>query len=276
MAEFVSAAVTSHILMSPRSVEVQAAKVFDGMIRIGRHLRTPKPDVLVIVSSDHLFNVQLGTSSRFLVGTGSDFTPFGEMDVPREPYPGHSVFASSFIDFAGGRGASIEAIEPLHPDHGTAIPLLFANPDHDIPVVPVLINHACALPPQPEECWQLGQRLAEFVALKRPGAERVAVLGAGGLSHWVGYPESHVNEAFDREFLAAVEQGALAPWRSKSAAQIEQEAGNGGLEIMNWLAVIAAVPQARARIAYYEPMLAWMTGMGGAFLELPNGLARSH
>ena len=109
--------------------------------------------------------------------------------------------------------------------------------------------------------------LAEFISSVRPAAERVALLGAGGLSHWVGYAESRVNEAFDRAFLAAVEQGALEPWRSRTAARIEREGGNGGLEIMSWLAVLGAAPGARAQITYYEPMPAWMTGMGGAVLR---------
>src|SRR5262249_48038684 len=144
MAELASVAVTSHILMSPKSVEEQASRIFDGMMQVGRHIRASKPDVLVIVSSDHLFNVRLGTPSRFLVGTGASFTPFGEMDVPREVFPGHPAFAHSFVDFASSAGVSVAPIEPLNPDHGTAIPLLFANPDHDIPVVPVLVNYPCS------------------------------------------------------------------------------------------------------------------------------------
>jgi aromatic ring-opening dioxygenase catalytic subunit (LigB family) len=270
MAELASAAVTSHILMSPRSVEAQAARVFDGMLEIGRHIRASKPDVLVVVSSDHLFNVRLGTPAHFLVGTGADFTPFGEMDVPRETYTGHPTFANALVEFAAARGVAIDRIDPLSPDHGTAVPLLFANPDRDIPVVPLLVNYSCSPVPEPEECWQFGQTLAEFVRTARPAGERVALLGAGGLSHWVGYPESRVNEDFDRAFLAAIEHGELEAWRSRSAAQIERDAGNGGLEIMSWLAVLAATPGARAEIAYYEPMLPWMTGMGGAVLQLPR------
>jgi 2'-aminobiphenyl-2,3-diol 1,2-dioxygenase, large subunit len=270
MAEIASAALTSHILMSPQSVEQQAQRVVDGMMRIGRHIRASRPDVLVIVSSDHLFNVRLGTAARFLVGVGAHFTPFGEMDVPRETYVGHPSFANALVAFASGRGVSIDCIDPLNPDHGTAIPLLFTNPDLEIPIVPVLVNYSCSTTPEPEECWQFGQTLAEFIASMRPAGERVALVGAGGLSHWVGFPESNVNEAFDREFLAAVEQGSLESWRARSAAQIEREAGNGGLEIMSWLAVLAATPSARAQIAYYEPMLAWMTGMGGAVLQLAD------
>nr|ART35554.1 A22 [uncultured bacterium] len=268
MAEVASAAVSSHILMSPKGAPDSAGRVFDGMLQIGRHIRASKPDVIVIVSSDHLFNVPLGTAARFLVGTGVGFEPFGEMDIPREQFPGHPEFANALVEFAVARGVSVDRIDPLRPDHGTAVPLLFCNPDRDIPVVPLLVNYARDPLPEPQECWQLGRALAEFIAAQRPRGERVALIGAGGLSHWVGYAKANVNEAFDREFLAAVERDELASWRSRSAAEIEREAGNGGLEIMSWLVVLAATPGARAQVVYYEPMLEWMTGMGGAVLRL--------
>lgn len=274
MAEITSAAVTSHILMSPRTVEDQAARVFNGMLQIGRHLRAAKPDVLVIVSSDHLFNIPLGTPARFLIGTGASLMPFGDMDVPREEFRGYPEFANAFANFAAASGVAIEPLERFSPDHGTAVPLMFANPDHDIPVVPVLVNYSRDPTPAPNECWQLGETLARFISVARPATERVALLGAGGLSHWVGYAQSRVNEAFDRSFLAAVTGGELAPWRAKSAAEIEREAGNGGLEIMSWLTVLAAAPQSRPEIIYYEPMVSWMTGMGGALLHLPGHAAQ--
>lgn len=269
MAELAGAALTSHILMSPRSAEMQASRVFDGMLHIGRHIRASRPDVLVVVSNDHLFNVRLGTSAHFLVGAGARFTPFGEMDVPPDEYVGSPEFANELVDFAAARGAAIDRIDPLRPDHGTAVPLLFSNPDRDIPVVPLLVNYSCSTLPEPEECWQFGLTLAEFVASMRPAGERVALLGAGGLSHWVGYAEPRVNETFDRAFLAAIERGAVERWRSRSASEIEREGGNGGLEIMSWLIVLAAARGARAQITYYEPMPAWMTGMGGVVLQLP-------
>jgi hypothetical protein len=147
---------------------------------------------------------------------------------------------------------------------------MFANPDRDIPVVPVLVNFARTPVPTPGECWAFGTLLAEFIASVRPATESVALIGAGGLSHWIGYAEPKVNEAFDLDFLAALERGDLGSWRSRSPEAIERDGGNGGLEIMNWLAVVAAVPQARPERIYYEPMLSWMTGMGGVVLHLPE------
>jgi Catalytic LigB subunit of aromatic ring-opening dioxygenase len=78
-----------------------------------------------------------------------------------------------------------------------------------------------------------------------------------------------VDEGFDRDFLADFERGDLARWRDMTVEEIERVAGNGGVEIMNWMIVAAAVPGAHAATVYYEAMPSWLTGMGGAVLRLP-------
>jgi aromatic ring-opening dioxygenase catalytic subunit (LigB family) len=270
MAEIVSAAATSHILMSAAGAEEPASRVFEGMLRVGRHVRASRPDVIVLISNDHMFNVGPGVTAPFLVGAAPAFVPFGEMDIPRDEYRGHPAFAAGLVRRGAERGLRIERRETLHPDHGTAVPLLFVNPDRDAAVVPLLVNHAREHGVQGAECWALGELLGEYVAALQPASTRVAIVGTGGLSHRVGFEGPAIEERFDRDFLAAFECGDLARWRDAGAADIERVAGNGGVEILNWLIVAAAVPQARAEIVYYEPMPSWLTGMGGAVLRLPQ------
>jgi 2'-aminobiphenyl-2,3-diol 1,2-dioxygenase large subunit len=269
VAELVSAVATSHVLMSPAGAERPAESVFDGMLTIGRHVRASKPDVIVVVSSDHLFNLRPDMTAPFYVATGERFVPFGDMDIPRDEYRGDPEFALRLIDYARLRGIPVQPLETLRPDHGTAIPLLFANPDRDARVVPLLVNYDLAEVPSPAECSRLGNVLREFIAL-RPAGERVAIVAAGGLSHWVGYERPPINEDFDRRFLESMRSGDVDGWRRLSAAEIRDEAGNGGLEIMSWLLMTSAVPNARAEVVYYEPMPSWMTGMGGVVMRWGN------
>ena len=77
---------------------------------------------------------------------------------------------------------------------------MFANPNRDAAVVVVFVNYDRDPPPTPAECWRLGALLERFVA-QRPQDERVAIVAAGGLSHWVGYEDASINEAFDKRFL---------------------------------------------------------------------------
>jgi 2'-aminobiphenyl-2,3-diol 1,2-dioxygenase, large subunit len=276
VAEIVSAAATSHILMSRAGAETAADRVFEGMLRIGRHVRASKPDVLVVISSDHMFNVAPGTAAPFLVGCGDSFVPFGDMDIPRETYRGKPDFASGLVGFAWKCGINVQRLESLRPDHGTAIPLLFANPDRDIPVVPVLVNYDRDPPPSPAEGRQLGSTIREFIALERPAGERVALVAAGGLSHWVGFEGPTINEGFDRRFLESMRGGQLDEWNASPAADIRRGGGNGGLEVISWLTMAAAVPRSRAEVIYYEPMPSWLTGMGGVVMtEDPKRTSRS-
>jgi len=264
MGKVVSAVATSHVLMSKNGFEEPAQRVVDGMLQIGRHVRESKPDVIVTISSDHMFNIGPQVSAPFLVACGESFVPFGEMDIPQDEYPGDPEFARGFAEFAKP-AIEVMQLETLRPDHGTAIPLLFVNPDCDTRVVPLLINYDLECVASPEDCWQLGTALRAFI-LERPRSERVAIVGAGGLSHWVGYEDAGINEDFDRRFLNAMESGNLGDWRAGSADQIREEAGNGGLEIMSWMAMAATVPRAHATTIYYEPMPSWLTGMGGVVM----------
>lgn len=276
MGSIVSAVATSHILMSPKGAEGPAQRVFDGMLRIGRHVRDSKPDIVVVISNDHMFNIGPAVTAPFLVACCERMTPFGEMDIPREEYRCDAGFATAFAEFAGRSELPLQKLADLRPDHGTAVPLMFTNPNRDAAVVPVFINYDRDPPPTPAECWRLGSLLERFVAQQRPRDERVAIVAAGGLSHWVGYEDASINEAFDRRFLESMERGDLAAWRTRDAADIRREAGNGGLEIMSWMAMAAAVPGARAQTLYYEPMPSWMTGMGGVVMQMNEGARHGH
>ncbi len=276
MAKVVSAVATSHILMSPQGAEAPAQRVFDGMLSIGRHVRDSKPDIVVVISNDHMFNIGPSVSAPFLVATCERMTPFGEMDIPREEYRCDAAFATGFAEFASRHDLPVQKLRNLRPDHGVAVPLLFANPDRDAAVVVIFVTTDRDPPPAPADCWKLGARLERFVSLSRPRDERVAIVAAGGLSHWVGYEDASINEAFDRSFLAAMECGDLSEWRGRSASDIRSEGGNGGMEIMSWMAMAAAVPGARAKTLYYEPMPSWMTGMGGVVMNMSEGAEHGH
>nr|BAH60856.1 large subunit of meta-cleavage enzyme [carbazole-degrading bacterium OC11S] len=268
MADIVVAAGTSHILMSPNGIEEASDRVFDGMIKVGRAVRAAKPDVIFIISNDHQFNLDLSVKDQFLVATDDGFTPFGEMDIPLEPFPGKADFAREFVEFASGKGVDAVAFEGLRPDHGTAVPLLFSNPGHDIPVVPLLVNLAADTAPDAKECWKAGEVLGSFIRDQRPEGERVAIVAAGGLSHWVGFDDLGINEEFDHKFLKDVGNGDYDYWVNLPMAEIEKQSGNGGLEIVNWLMMAAAVNGAKGETVFYEPMPEWMTGMGGVLMQL--------
>lgn len=263
MAEIVGGFASSHILMSSRGVEDRAGRVTDGMAEIGRRLRATRPDLIVVVTNDHMFNLNLSIQAPFVIGAADSYTPFGDLGVPREPRPGNRAFAEEFMRFASDAGFDLAKLEDIRPDHGVSVPLLFADPSRRIPVVPLYLNLMMNPMPSAARCWALARALRRFVTESCTTAKRVVVLGAGGLSHWVGHERSDVNEAWDRAFLADMSAGRFAQWVEKPASEIESEAGNGGLEIIHWLFMAAAAGARGSEVIYYEPMAEWMTGMGG-------------
>lgn len=263
MAEIVGGFASSHILMSSKGVEASAARVTSGMTEIGRRIRACDPDLIVVVTNDHMFNLNLSIQAPFVIGAADSYTPFGDLDVPRVPRPGNRAFANEFLRYAGDSGFDLAKAEDIRPDHGVSVPLLFADPSSRIPMVPLYLNLMMDPAPSAARCWRLGETLRRFVKEACKSAKRIVVLGAGGLSHWVGHERIDVNEDWDRAFLADMNAGRFAHWTEKSADEIERDAGNGGLEIIHWLFMAAATGAKGAETIYYEPMREWMTGMGG-------------
>ena len=114
--------------------------------------------------------------------------------------------------------------------------------DHDmkLPLVPIVQN--CAVPPlmPVRRAYEFGKALGDAIR-SYDGLQRVAVVGAGGLSHWIGKPRvGDIDEDFDRWFLERLERGELDQVLDMPDSEIEL-AGNGAHEIRSWLAVAGAV-----------------------------------
>jgi 2'-aminobiphenyl-2,3-diol 1,2-dioxygenase, large subunit len=267
MAKIVSVVATSHILMSPAGVEDQARHVVNGIKEIGRRVRATNPDLLLVISSDHMFNLNLALQPPFCVGVADSFVPFGDMDIAREPRRGSREFAQAFVERAASSGFDLAKAEEFRPDHGIALPLTMIDPDRTIPIVPLLVNINMDPPPSPSRCYALGSVLRATIEKDRPKTERVAILATGGLSHWLNIPRhGEVAEQFDRHVMNAIISGRASELAKMSSAEIVKQGGNGGLEIVNWLIAAATVPDRSGEIIYYEPIPQWFTGMGGIVL----------
>ena len=274
MGRIVSAAATSHTLGPPDEVEERADRVFDGMLAIGRHIRESRPDLVLVVASDHLQNFRLDRQIPFAIGLSDSFTPLGDLGIPQQPFPGHRNFATGLVAFAADRDFDLVGVENIA-DHGMALPNAVINLDRPLPVVPIYVNSVMTPPPSCRRSYGLGKVIRDYVATARPDAERVAVLGSGGLSHWLCVPgEGKVNSAWDRRIMAQIIAGRAAELAALSYDDILAEGGNGGLEIAAWLCMAGAAADAVADTAavgdavYYEAMPEWWTGMGGITMRV--------
>lgn len=259
-----------------------------------------RPDVAVIVGSNHFRGFWLDLIPAFTMGVG-EVIAAGESGTPKGPQRTDPEFAQALAGRLVEAGTEVAISARLQIDHGQshAIQYLLG----DVPVVPLVVNVFAQPLPTVERCVQLGRNLASAVAgLGR----RVVVIASGGLSHQLPWPsdwtqpdgddeaflvEAWLNgrgewerydkrrreiivaarptifEEFDRAFLDDLERGELWRYASMSTAEIEEAAGNGGQELRTWLVMAAALGFAPGKTLVYSPMPEWLTGMGAAVIE---------
>lgn len=264
MGRIVGAFGTAHIVFPPAGVEEKARQVFEGMVEVGRRVRATKPTILVVIAGDHMFNINQDYQIPICVGVADEWVPQGDLNTGTEPFPGHRRLAEAFVEVAAERGFDIAKSEALRPDHGISLPLRFISPKNNIPVVPVLLNINMTPLPQPSRCYALGTVLKETIERALPSEERVAVIGTGGISHWLFVPRmGEINVAFDQEFLRKMAEGRAEELSRMLPAEIVEAAGNGGMEITAWLMAAATMPRAKGETVYYVPVEPWGCGMGG-------------
>jgi aromatic ring-opening dioxygenase catalytic subunit (LigB family) len=274
MAELVAAVVASHaplITANPESAGPERhQRVHAAMRRLGAQLKETNPTAIVICSNEHFTNFFYDNLPAFCVGMADKYQgPVEEwLNVERGFVPGQAELGRWIVTHALEHDFDLSYSHELRLDHGMMTVLHFLTPEMDVPIVPIIQN--CSVKPMPtlRRCYQLGQELRRAIDEWGALGQRVALIGAGGLSHWVGLPEmGRVNEEWDRWFLGMIESGRTDELLSMTEAEVEA-AGNGAHEIRSWLPVAGAVGGGRARIEMYEPVSAWATGMGAASYEL--------
>lgn len=267
MAEIVAIHAASHTPVMLNFPDAIAAplreEIFAAFRAMGETLAAARPQAVVVLSDDHVHNFFLNNLPALCIGAAERYpTPVEHwLKADKRVLPGDAALGAYLLNHAMQSGFDPALSMELTLDHGVLTPLELAGIARDVPVVPILIN--CVQPPLPAmaRCHAFGQWLGRALR-EYPGLERVAVLATGGISHDLATPRmGMVNEAFDREFLRALEagDGALAV---RHATGHVHEAGNGAEEVRMWLAAMGAAEDRPFRTRYYRAVSDWYTGIG--------------
>jgi hypothetical protein len=123
-----------------------------------------------------------------------------------------------------------------------------------IPVVPVLLNtYYGPNVPSAARCHDLGQAIHSVIE-RLPGAQRVAVVASGGLSHFV------IDEDLDRGVLGALASGEHGLLRTIPRGALN----SGSSEILNWVVTAGAVAHLPLAWSEYQPLYRTPAGTGTA------------
>lgn len=288
----------------------EAERFRDGLSRARHRIAELKPDVAIVIGSNHFRGFWLDMIPAFTLGVG-EVIGAGESGTPKGPQIVDTSFARDLAEELTERHFDIATSARLQIDHGQTHAIQYLLSGLEVAVLPLVINAFAAPLPRMDRCVELGRSIAEAVAAIDDD-KRVVVVASGGLSHQLPWPsdwrapegedEEYLVEAwlngrgeweryndrrreiitnarpvifdsFDRQFLADLENGDLAKYASLTTAEIAETAGNGGQELRNWLAMAASLGFAPGECLAYSPMPEWLTGMGVAVIEPSLGRA---
>jgi hypothetical protein len=273
VAELALAYCSSHAPMMSAARETapeeQRANFFGALEHLRQESQRRGVEVCVFLSNEHFTKPFLENFPQICIGLGEkNWGPTEEwLPIDKVWIPGHPGFAGHLARSTLGAGFDPAFSHQLELDHGIMTVYAELDPDMTLPLVPIVQN--CAVPPLMPlwRCYEFGAALGAAIR-SYPGSERVALVGAGGISHWIGAPRvGDIEEEFDRWFLQRLERGELDQVLDMSDDEIEL-AGNGNHE-STWVTVADAMAPTPARTLAYEPIQPWITGMGVAQWETP-------
>lgn len=200
MARIVSLIAIPHDPTLPISQRLAAdGKAHPGALPALEHLETlrqkldeARPDVLVVIGSDHLGQWFMNNMPTFMVGKATRLKgPFpaevGSWGLKETDLPIDGELARRLLRGGLERGVDFSYSDEFVADHSFTIPLNFLRPQDDLPVVPVFINLLAPPVPPGWRYRQVGQIIRSTI--EDDGTEkRVAVIGTGHMSNSVGGP----------------------------------------------------------------------------------------
>ena len=244
-------------------------RLYDAFDDLRLQLEASKPDVLIVVAAEHFANFFMNNMPSFAMGMADYYEgPIENPDwlgIERTRIPGNRSLSERLISKVMER-SDVSYAEEWKFDHGIMVPLHFLTPNYDLPVIPANIN--CQGPPLAplHRAWEFGQALGEAAEAV---AERVALIGTGGISHWPATPDSgKINEEWDRQFLDEWSRCDKEAMLSYSDAESYLEAGQGAFEIRTFMAISGATEGKLGTVHFYEPIPIFAVGCTTATVNL--------
>ena len=251
MGEIVQAAATVHapqiFVKPPTEIPEQLEADIAAMRLIGRDLDETKPDLVIIIGSDHLETFFLTSVPTFaVIAPEVSKAHFANKDYAM---PVHLPFAEDMLDKLVRMEFDMSYSQDALLGHSFAAVYEWIIEDRDIPVVPIFLNTYLPPLPTPQRCYQLGQAIRKVVE-SRP--ERVAIIASGGMSHYPGtwkYPQPAYD--FDYWAIANLERGIVDPMLELTSEQLDEV---GNTEMLPWYPMWGALDKgAPGELITYQP-----------------------
>src|SRR6266436_419297 len=206
----------------PRQLDADIA----AMRELGKNLDETRPDLAIVLGSDHLETFFLHAVPTFaLVGGLHSKAAFARKTYALPIHP----FAEELVQQLVETGFDLTYSQDAELGHAFAAVYEWVIEGRAIPVVPIFVN--TYLPPlaTARRCAQLGAAIRDIV-LASP--YKVAIIASGGMSHYPGawkYPQPAYD--FDWWAIAHMERGNMEALLSLTNEQLDEV---GNTELLPW------------------------------------------
>jgi hypothetical protein len=248
------------------TAEVKWAKwngCMEAIAKLRQKIEAFDPDVLIVVGDDQHENLVDDNMPPFSIYMGEEVEASVSLRYLNQPKSENRTKYRVDAKLAGALVAGLmdEGFDPAYSKrtrydgglgHAFARVLKFLSPDASRRIIPVMVNTYYPPAPSAHRCAQFGVALAKLVG-RFPSADRVAVIGSGGLSH------TKIDEQLDERFIQALQHNDT-DYMSAMPASVLVE---GTSEIRNWIVTAAAADCSGTMVDYF-PLYRTRTGVGCA------------
>jgi Catalytic LigB subunit of aromatic ring-opening dioxygenase len=264
-------------LASEITIDVQRARhrAAQGALAVlAQRIAAAKPDVVVVVSNAHrirpaephpVFGILRAESFPVMQRSMESYDPdtrfvaedkrspaSGAMDMPGRPDLANHLITSLIED--GFDIASIDRLpEGAVLDDAFSFTYDWLFGGQHIPIVPFLLSRDLPNQATARRCYDLGLALRRRID-SCPLDLRVGLIASGGLSHQI------IDEELDRLVTGALVAGDAATMRALPRERLNRAPGTP--EILNWIAVAAAMSPQAMTLVDYLPCYRSLAGTG--------------
>src|SRR5690606_5344706 len=118
----------------------RARRVFAGFRTLGASLQAARPDVLVVIATDHFLSFDYSVLPIFALGTGDRFDGWGEFGVPKRDYRGDAELGAAVHRDMVDAGFDVVSARNMKLDHSFSCPLQLLLDGWDVPILPLYVN----------------------------------------------------------------------------------------------------------------------------------------
>jgi len=242
-------------------------------------LTQARPDVLVMVGSDHFHQLWLDNMPQFLVGKAPFYdanwhNEEREFGLPRMLLRGQEDLSAHILRNGIDAGFDLAFSSELRIDHSITCPIITLRPEADLPIVPIYTNIFAPPLPQPSRFVKLGKVIRELID-SWPSDLRVAVIGTGHLSLELGGPrqfgEHGPDPEFNRKAVSWIAEGDIDGCLAEVSLESLWTPGNATHGFMDFMLMMGVAGEG-AKADYVDTLDLFHT-MEAYFAWFPNGVS---